>query len=63
MIADPPPYLNFAALEQKEGQSLLDKGETPSTNKGVPSEEIEEKIRTIMDTLPHLGDGMCLLFY
>lgn len=63
VIADPPPQINFAALEQKS----IDNEENREEAEGKPSEaEIEQMIRTIMDTLPHLGDGKvfkCIIPY
>lgn len=63
VIADPPPQLDFAALEQRNhlGPSNIEKIE--GLNGKPNEEEVEQMIRSIMDTLPHLGDGKyCVLF-
>lgn len=56
-ISDPPPLLDFGLLNQKKNGAI--NGQIPIEASGGKQNEaeIENKIRTIMETLPHLGDG------
>lgn len=59
VVGDPPPQIDFGLLEQSE-QPVNGNKETgaAAAANGKPSEsEIEEMIQTIMEMLPHLGDG------
>lgn len=57
VISDPPPRLDYALLKQKDNTAIHSE-ELVEASAGKHSDaEIENMIQTIMETLPHLGDG------
>lgn len=65
VVDDPPLDTDTEELERLEEEWRSEEVETQDVDnkqKEDTDEEVEEMIRSIMETLPHLGDGKFLFF-
>lgn len=65
LVDDPPLDINTEELQQLDEEPGSEDEETEDIDnkpKEDTNEEVEQMIRSIMETLPHLGDGEFLFF-
>lgn len=57
-------FRDFAsAIPEVSDEEVVEPQPGPSSDRQIENvTEIEEKIRSIMDMFPHLGDGECFMF-